>query len=198
LGDFDRNGERALLGEVRQDLVAAFLDGPFVKQRPPKSTDTWAMIDAFHDACDAVDIDSDWTDFQLGCSPHAQPEHLNMLLATSNATVAACVDLALDWCGDNADASRRKHGRLRRGRYTGELIVTGGGASNASIMRELQQRTGVTPQTGVNLGMPPDAKEAVAFALLGAATLDREPSNVPSATGASRSVVLGSITPKPC
>jgi anhydro-N-acetylmuramic acid kinase len=41
------------------------------------------------------------------------------------------------------------------------------------------------------------AKEALAFALLGAATLDGVPSNVPSVTGAKRAVILGSITPKP-
>jgi anhydro-N-acetylmuramic acid kinase len=48
-----------------------------------------------------------------------------------------------------------------------------------------------------DLGVPADAKEALAFALLAAATLDGEPSNVPSVTGAKRAVVLGSITPKP-
>jgi anhydro-N-acetylmuramic acid kinase len=52
-------------------------------------------------------------------------------------------------------------------------------------------------QTTDELGVPPEAKEAMAFALLGAATLRGMPSNVPSATGAGRAVVLGSITPKP-
>ena len=47
------------------------------------------------------------------------------------------------------------------------------------------------------MGISGDAKEAVAFALLGEATLDGVPSNVPSVTGARRAVVLGSITPKP-
>jgi anhydro-N-acetylmuramic acid kinase len=56
---------------------------------------------------------------------------------------------------------------------------------------------GVTISTLDELGMPTDTKEAVAFALLAAATLDGEPSNVPAATGARRAVVLGSITPKP-
>jgi anhydro-N-acetylmuramic acid kinase len=46
-------------------------------------------------------------------------------------------------------------------------------------------------------GFPHQAKEAIAFALLAAATLDGQPSNVPSATGARRPVVLGSITPAP-
>ena len=41
------------------------------------------------------------------------------------------------------------------------------------------------------------AKEAIAFALLGCATLDGLPANVPTVTGAARAVVLGSITPKP-
>ena len=52
-------------------------------------------------------------------------------------------------------------------------------------------------KTTDDLGMASEAKEAVAFALLGAATLDGVPSNVPSVTGARRGVVLGSITPRP-
>ena len=45
------------------------------------------------------------------------------------------------------------------------------------------------------LFFPGDAKEAVAFALLGYLTLHGQPGNVPSATGASGSRVLGSVTP---
>jgi anhydro-N-acetylmuramic acid kinase len=48
-----------------------------------------------------------------------------------------------------------------------------------------------------DVGVPSAAKEAVAFALLGAATLDGEPANVPSCTGARCAVILGSITPSP-
>ena len=47
------------------------------------------------------------------------------------------------------------------------------------------------------LGIPPSAKEAAAFTLPAGATLGGFPGNVPSATGARRAVVLGSITPKP-
>ena len=41
------------------------------------------------------------------------------------------------------------------------------------------------------LGLPPMVREALAFALIGDATLRGEPANVPSVTGARRAVVLG-------
>ncbi len=79
-----------------------------------------------------------------------------------------------------------------------EVVASGGGVHNAALMRFLAEELKGTPlRTIESLGVAPEAKEAVAFALLGAATLDGEPSNVPAATGASRRVVLGSITPRP-
>lgn len=78
-----------------------------------------------------------------------------------------------------------------------DLIVSGGGTRNKAIMERLEsafpRSTGIC-STG-EFGIPADAKEAIAFALLGAATLDGVPANVPSCTGARRAVVLGSITP---
>jgi anhydro-N-acetylmuramic acid kinase len=80
------------------------------------------------------------------------------------------------------------------------IIASGGGTKNAAIMNALRAELGdeCTFASPDQQGVPSDAKEAMAFALLGAATLDHEPSNVPSVTGARRAVVLGSITPKPC
>jgi anhydro-N-acetylmuramic acid kinase len=79
-----------------------------------------------------------------------------------------------------------------------ELIVSGGGVFNQTLMNILQSRLGNVPiLTTDQLGIPSEAKEAVAFALLGAATLDGEPGNVPSCTGAQEAVILGSITPRP-
>jgi anhydro-N-acetylmuramic acid kinase len=79
-----------------------------------------------------------------------------------------------------------------------EVIASGGGTDNRTIMRML---AGLLPGVSVRrldeIGLRSEAKEALAFALLGAATLDGEPSNVPSVTGAKRGVVLGTITPRP-
>ena len=79
-----------------------------------------------------------------------------------------------------------------------ELIVSGGGTRNQAIMGAIKDahqscRVLVTD----DLGIASACKEALAFALLGAATLDGTPANVVGATGANRAVVLGQITPKP-
>jgi anhydro-N-acetylmuramic acid kinase len=76
-----------------------------------------------------------------------------------------------------------------------EVIASGGGTENPLILDPLRKELNV--RLADELGVPSAAKEAIAFALLGAATLDGIPSNVPSVTGARRPVMLGSITPKP-
>jgi anhydro-N-acetylmuramic acid kinase len=79
-----------------------------------------------------------------------------------------------------------------------ELIASGGGVHNQTLINRLQFLLADVPiLTTDQFGIPSEAKEAVAFALLGAATLDGEPSNVPSCTDARNAVILGSITPRP-
>lgn len=78
-----------------------------------------------------------------------------------------------------------------------EVIVSGGGTRNATLMSLLAERLGAALKTIDEFGIASSAKEAMAFALLGAATLDGVAGNVPAATGAKRGVVLGSVTPKP-
>jgi anhydro-N-acetylmuramic acid kinase len=77
------------------------------------------------------------------------------------------------------------------------MIAAGGGTRNAFLMRLLREGLeplGVTLMASDELGMPPEAKEAVAFALLAWLTWHRKPGNVVAATGASRAVVLGRVT----
>lgn len=83
------------------------------------------------------------------------------------------------------------------GRMPDELIVSGGGCRNASIMGFLRATPGLVVRTTDDYGLPAEAKEAVAFAILAAATVDGIPANIPAVTGARRAVVLGSVTPRP-
>jgi anhydro-N-acetylmuramic acid kinase len=77
-----------------------------------------------------------------------------------------------------------------------ELIVSGGGTHNPQIMVHLAGfLPGVDISTTTDHGIDADAKEAIAFALLAHETWRYKPANLPSATGAKRPVVLGSITP---
>ncbi|MBI2681356.1 MAG: anhydro-N-acetylmuramic acid kinase [Candidatus Solibacter usitatus] len=77
-----------------------------------------------------------------------------------------------------------------------DLIVSGGGAHNPEIVGHL---AAFLPQARVaqssDFGVDVDAKEAIAFAILAYETWRGRPSNLPSATGARRAVLLGSVTP---
>jgi anhydro-N-acetylmuramic acid kinase len=78
-----------------------------------------------------------------------------------------------------------------------DYIVSGGGARNATLMAMLAQRLGPFGcefSTSASHGLPVEAKEAAAFALLAWQTWHHLPGNVPSATGASRPVILGQVT----
>ena len=79
-----------------------------------------------------------------------------------------------------------------------EYVVAGGGAKNQILMMMLRrglELLGVKVREIDELGIPAQAKEAVAFALIGWATLHGLPGNVPSCTGASGPRVLGRVTP---
>jgi len=79
---------------------------------------------------------------------------------------------------------------------TDELIAAGGGVHNPEIMGHLAALLpGVAISTSTDHGIDADAKEAIAFAVLAHETWHGRPSNLPSATGARRPVVLGDITP---
>ncbi|MBV8197852.1 MAG: anhydro-N-acetylmuramic acid kinase, partial [Candidatus Eremiobacteraeota bacterium] len=80
---------------------------------------------------------------------------------------------------------------------TARVIVSGGGAHNAGMLTLLRR---LLPQaaavdSSAALGVDPDAKEALAFAILGYEALRGRTANLPRVTGARRPVVLGSIVP---
>jgi anhydro-N-acetylmuramic acid kinase len=163
----DVGGARALQGRISRLVFDAVRLHPWFEKLGPKSTDGPEMVGIFEAAVREYDPDLSLED----------------QLATAAAIVAMQINRASALFG---------------GQFHGELIVSGGGVRNRAIMDQIaywfrRDRIRTTDELGV-LG---EAKEAIAFALLAAATLDGLPANVPSATGAERPVVLGSITPRP-
>ena len=75
-----------------------------------------------------------------------------------------------------------------------EVWVAGGGVHNVHLLERLRR---AMPDTHVEslrgLGIDPDAREAISFAVLANETLVGHAGNVPAATGAQRPVVLGKI-----
>ncbi|MFF3563556.1 anhydro-N-acetylmuramic acid kinase [Streptomyces sp. NPDC002574] len=77
-----------------------------------------------------------------------------------------------------------------------ELVVSGGGVRNPVLMAMIaEELPGVPLRPSDDLGLPSDAKEALAFAVLGLLTVNGLPGALPSGTGARRATLLGSITP---
>jgi anhydro-N-acetylmuramic acid kinase len=78
-----------------------------------------------------------------------------------------------------------------------DLFVSGGGTCNLTLMEMIRSEVAelglqVLPTDAA--GLPSQAKEAVAFALLAYQTWHREPSNIPGATGAARQAILGKVS----
>lgn len=83
------------------------------------------------------------------------------------------------------------------GERTTEMIVAGGGVRNRTLMNRLRllfELHGVKVLLSDDVGVPAQAKEAVAFALLAWLSWHGLAGNVPAATGASHAVVLGKLT----
>ena len=78
-----------------------------------------------------------------------------------------------------------------------ELIAGGGGSYNPTLMAALGRRLaphGVQVRTQEDLGLSSDAKEAVAFALMGDRFMTGQPNALPSVTGAKRAAIMGKLS----
>ena len=77
-----------------------------------------------------------------------------------------------------------------------EVLLSGGGSKNPTLMRMIAERLKpLAVRTFDERFFDAEAKEAVAFALLALLHLESRPGNVPTATGARGSRVLGAFTP---
>lgn len=164
---FDRGARLARQGNVNLKVLRELLRDPYLRLGPPKSTGREYYGRAFFQEL-----------LRLGKKYAAGPNDL--IRTTTEFTVASVVDAL-------------KRFVLRKTKIQ-QLIVSGGGAKNPLIMAQLAAALSpmeVIPSS--KLGVPEEAKEAYAFALLAYESWNRRAGNLPSATGADRPVILGKI-----
>lgn len=166
--EYDKGGAVARKGSVLQAVLEQSLDAPYFKQKPPKTAGREEFGSEYAKA------------FLRQCGRASKPD----VIATATALTAASMAQAL------------KNFVLAKNNYR-DWVLSGGGTKNATLMEMLKKEgdgLGLWLRHSDDFGIPSQAKEAVAFALLAYQTFNGLPGNVPSATGAKRPAVLGKIS----
>jgi anhydro-N-acetylmuramic acid kinase len=163
--NYDAGGRVAALGKVNEPLLAEALGHPFFSQPPPKSAGREQFGRAF-----------------VG----------RYFLSRKRARFEDLLRTSLEL------TARTIAGALARFVFPGtkiaRLVVSGGGAHNPLLVKRLAELLPhLTVELSERYGLPVDAKEAIAFAILADRTLHGLSGNLPSVTGARRAVVLGKI-----
>lgn len=162
---YDADGEMASEGAVDPGLLALLMKDEYYRRHPPKSAGREQYGREFIESL---------------LKRHFAP---NDLVATVTHLTAATIADAV--CANLSEDTEDC-----------ELIASGGGVHNPALLKalcaELPDEMDLT--TTADYGMDPDFKESIAFAVLAHETWLRKPSNLPSATGARRAVVLGKVS----
>jgi anhydro-N-acetylmuramic acid kinase len=174
---YDRNGATARKGKPVRVVLDKLLPEPYFSTAPPKSCGREEFAGAYVERFIALCLKAGASDSDI--------------IATATTYTAETI----------LDSYRRfvwphlgQHAPMAR---SIEYIVAGGGTKNATLMHLLRaglEPLGVKVRTMDELGVPAQAKEGMAFALMAWLTWNGMPGNIPSATGASRPVVLGKVT----
>jgi anhydro-N-acetylmuramic acid kinase len=170
---FDKGAQRAMKGRDIVPLNALLLKDPYLYEPPPKSTGREYFGEEYLRKL-----------LQLGRKYRAKP---NDLIRAATWFTVGNVRLAMELF---VLPKTKVH----------QLIVSGGGANNPliySILDEFYRHNGIEVLKSSHFGIPIDAKEAFAFALLAYESFHRRYSNLPSATGAHAPAVLGKIAYAP-
>lgn len=166
---YDKNGEAAAKGQVDGYILNELLKHPYLKMEPPKSTGREEFGATYANQV-----------FEWGIGRSVKPSDI-----LRTATDFTAITLA--------DAYKKY--LLAKGPVD-EIIISGGGALNGTLMARMKKEFGSAPiELSDHYGMPIKAKEAIAFAILARETILGNPGNLPSVTGASGTRILGQITP---
>lgn len=166
---YDEGGEIALSGQVQNGMLHHLLEHPYLKMSFPKTTGR-------------EDFGESYTKSVLQQFSSLKREDL---IATLTYFTAKTIAMAYE----DFILPRMK---------LDKVVIGGGGAHNKALLKYLQGLLqGVEILTQEDLGFSSDAKEAMAFVILANETYHGRPSNVMGATGAKKSVILGTLTPNP-
>jgi anhydro-N-acetylmuramic acid kinase len=168
---FDHNGELARSGAIDEALLSELLSHPYFKTTPPKSTGRELFSEQFLETVN-----------QKISSGGLSPENA---LATLTELTARSLVNSLDFVGPKSERV--------------EVIVSGGGAFNPYLLERISMNAArhsrpIILSSSEDHGIPPKAKEAMAFAFFAKAFIENMPIHLPSTTGARRRVVLGSLS----
>lgn len=173
---YDRNGRLAARGEPIERLLRELVRHPFFRQKPPKTAGREQFGREFV------------REFLRQC----RRADKNDMVATATALTARSIGIAVRrFVLPLVESEKAKPARFR------EFVASGGGTKNATLMRMIREELAplkIRVRTTDDFGLPSEAKEATAFALLAYQTWRRLPSNVPSATGAERLAILGKVS----
>lgn len=164
---FDRNGQIAARGAVDTALLTWLHSDPYFSRHPPKTAGREQFGPQF--------VVRAWERAQpLGC--------------TRESFIATLTELTASTIAESIQSDCRR------------VITAGGGVHNKTLMSALKRglsRNDNPPAltTADEFGLPVDAKEAIAFAILGYETLYGRPNNLPRATGARHPTILGKLVP---
>lgn len=171
---YDRDGKVAASGYVLNSVVDQLLRAPFFRQKPPRT----AGREEFGREYAAR--------FLKLCGSASKSD----MVATATFLTAQSISDAI-----GRFVLPRFSAHQRRSAHA--LIVSGGGAKNPTLiamLRDALEPLAIKLRFSDEFGIPSEAKEAVAFAVLAYETWHRRPSNVPAATGANRPAILGKIS----
>ena len=168
---FDKNAQLAAEGRSNLALLDELLRDPYLKLAPPKSTGREYYGHAYVKKVLAFSR-------RHGAKPN------DLIRAATIFTALSIVDALNRFV-------------LRKTKID-QLIVSGGGAHNPLILAQLSAALpGIEVLPSSRLGVPKDAKEAFAFALLAYETFHQRSANLPSATGARGPAILGKLSYAP-
>lgn len=163
--NYDRDAEIARRGVLLAGLLEQLLADPYFRRRPPKTAGREQYGEVFVERL-------------LAWQRKNRARPADLVRTAALLTALSIVDAFHRWV-------------LPRARVE-QLIVSGGGAHNPLIMAQLQAALPSIEMLGsAHFGVPEDAKEAFAFAILAYMTYHGLAANLPGATGAKRPAILG-------